>query len=223
MNNEPTIKLNSEMVIKRVSEYLDLWFEEYSQNTGLNIENVSNDKDSSQIPFGAEFKGTNPYSSGTQDLDMSGLDLSTQDLHFSKFINSNLKNSDFSGSDLRFSQFVGCNLNNSNFENADLSWASISDCDLRGANFNQSDCYDITFIENETGKGITGRVHIPQDQHPLLNSLNFFSRPDPGKKIGRKTNPFHLPGDFRPPHTAAFAYHKHLVIEKYGLDELKVW
>ena len=100
MNNEPPIKLNSEMVIKRVSEYLDLWFEEYSQNTSLNIKNVSNDKDSSQIPFGAEFKGINPYLSGTQDLDMSGIDLSTQHLHFSKFINSNLENSDFSGADL---------------------------------------------------------------------------------------------------------------------------
>ena len=81
MNNEPPVKLNSQMVIERVSEYLDLWFAEYTQNTGLDIENVSNDRGSSQIPFGAEFKGTNPYSNGTQDLDMSGIDLSLSLIH----------------------------------------------------------------------------------------------------------------------------------------------
>jgi hypothetical protein len=222
MNGNIPIRLTESIVTDMVSKYLDIWFLEFSQSLG-NLEDATSQPKSVRIPFGVQFKGTHPYTYGPQDLDMSNLQLVNQDLHFSKFVNSNLENSDFSGSDLRFSQFVGCNLKKANFESSDLSWASISDCNLKGAIFDQSDCYDITFVENETENGITGRTYIHQNQHPLRKSLNFFSRTDPGKKTGRKVNPFHLPGDLRPPHTAAFAYHRQLVIEQYNLSDVETW
>ena len=216
------MKITAEMVMGKIDNYLDEWV--------IGVRNghshtVDPDGKSLRVlvPQGAEFSGDEKESDLGNTLDLSGLDLKGKDLHFTLFKDVNMKGIDFTDCDLRFSQFISCDLRHTIFDNCDLSWAQIRDCNLLDSSFFNTDCYDITFVENETKAGVTGRNYIPQEQHPLKESVNFFDRPSPGKKTGKKINPFQLPGDNRPPHTAAYAFHQEYVREKYNLEGFVLW
>ena len=216
------MKFTVEMVMQKVDTYLDEWI--------ISVRNrypIGSNPDLKSprilVPQGAEFSGSKTESGTGHTLDLSGLDLKGKDFHFTLFKNADLKGVDFTDCDLRFSQFISCDLRHTIFNNCDLSWAQISECRLQDSSFLNADCYDITFVENETKIGVTGRNFIPQEQHPLKESVNFFGRPDPGKKTGKKVNPFQLPGDNRPPHTAAYAFHQEYVREKYNLEGFLLW
>lgn len=216
------MKITAEMVMGKIDNYLDEWV--------IGVRNghshtVDPDGKSLRVlvPQGAEFSGDERESDLGNTLDLSGLDLKGKDLHFTLFKDVNMKGIDFTDCDLRFSQFISCDLRHTIFDNCDLSWAQIRDCNLLDSSFFNTDCYDITFVENETKAGVTGRNYIPQEQHPLKESVNFFGRPNPGEKTGKKINPFQLPGDNRPPHTAAYAFHQEYVREKYNLEDFVLW
>jgi len=222
MDNKNPQGLTEAMIKSRVARYLDIWVANLV--TLYPISNKTEQiKPKIQVPHGAEFGTGEPESGEDSKWTFSSLDLSRGDFHFTSFKYLDMRHTDFSGSDLRFSQFIGCNLQGARFDNADLSWAQISECKLQGTSFLNCDCYDLTFIENETEIGVTGRVYVPRESHPLNKVQNFFTRPDPGKKEGKKINPFQLPGDFRPPHTAAYAYHQKFVRDTYDLSNYEIW
>ena len=216
------MRVTVEMVMERVNNYLDEWIvtvrDKYPR-----VCNPDSKPTRILVPQGPEFSGDKTQSGEGYSLDLSGLDLRGKDLPFALFRNADMRRIDFTDCDLRFSQFISCDLRYTTFNDCDLSWAQISECRLQDSSFLNADCYDITFVENETNFGVTGRTYIPKENHPLKESVNFFSRPDPGKKIGKKVSPFQLPGDNRPPHTAAYAFHQEYVRKKYDLKSFTLW
>ena len=222
MDNRNPQKLTEVMIKNRVARYLDDWFANLITSYPISTE-IEPVRPKIQAPQGAEFGNMEPEYNADSKWVFSQLNLAREDLHFTSFKYLDMRRSDFSGSDLRFSQFIGCNLQGARFDNADLSWAQMSECRLQGSSFTDCDCYDITFIENQTEIGVTGRVYVPRESHPLRKAKNFFSRSDPGKKEGRKINPFKLPGDLRPPHTAAYAYHQETVRDRFDLSNYEIW